>query len=56
MESLNLVQPVKPAAPYLCDKRKLARRICALIEATPHVGYYEPFVGMGGIFIGRAPR
>ncbi|WBO20975.1 DNA adenine methylase [Sphingomonas abietis] len=56
MESLTPVQPTRPAAGYLGGKRNLARRICALIEAVPHAGYYEPFVGMGGIFLRRRSR
>lgn len=47
---------VRPPAPYLGGKRNLARRICALIDAVPHTGYYEPFVGMGGIFLRRQRR
>jgi DNA adenine methylase len=47
------VKPVVPAAPYLGGKRNLARRLCALIDATPHVAYAEPFIGMGGIFLRR---
>ena len=56
LEKLNSVSPVSPAAGYQGGKRNLARRICALIEATPHDGYAEPFVGMGGIFLRRAAR
>jgi DNA adenine methylase len=56
MESLVPVAPARPAAGYLGGKRNLAARICALIEATPHTGYYEPFVGMGGIFLRRQAR
>jgi len=47
---------VRPAAPYLGGKRNLAKRICALVETIPHTGYYEPFVGMGGIFLRRASK
>jgi DNA adenine methylase len=44
-------------AGYIGGKRNLSRRICAIIEATPHTSYAEPFVGMGGIFLRRArPR
>jgi DNA adenine methylase len=56
MESLNIVRPAAPAAGYLGGKRNLARRICARLEAIPHSGYYEPFVGMGGIFLRRRSR
>ncbi|WP_369386070.1 DNA adenine methylase [Sphingomonas parapaucimobilis] len=41
-------------APYLGGKRNLAKRITAMIDATPHRSYVEPFVGMGGIFLRRA--
>lgn len=50
------VNPASPAAGYIGGKRNLARRLCALIEATPHTGYYEPFVGMGGVFLRRRAR
>jgi DNA adenine methylase len=50
---LNSVTPVKPAAPYIGGKRHLAKRVCAIIEATPHKAYAEAFVGMGGIFFRR---
>lgn len=56
MEALTPIYPVSPAAGYQGGKRNLARRICAIIEATPHDGYAEPFVGMGGIFLRRAAR
>ncbi len=54
--SLSPVTPVRPVAPYIGGKRNLARRICALLEATPHDVYAEPFVGMGGIFFRRRSR
>lgn len=50
------VRPVRPAAGYLGGKRNLARRLCAIIEAVPHDGYAEPFVGMGGVFLRRRWR
>lgn len=37
-------------------KRNLARRLTALIEATPHHTYAEAFVGMGGVFFRRRSR
>jgi DNA adenine methylase len=54
---MNTVIAANPPAAYLGGKRNLARRLCALIEATPHRVYIEPFVGMGGVFLrrGRAP-
>lgn len=50
------VDPVRPVAPYIGGKRNLARRLTALIEATPHDTYAEAFVGMGGIFFRRRRR
>ena len=47
------VEPIKTAAGYIGGKRKLARQICEIIEATSHTVYAEPFVGMGGIFFKR---
>jgi DNA adenine methylase len=46
----------RPPAPYMGGKRNLASRLCALIEATPHKAYIEPFVGMGGVFLRRSRR
>lgn len=37
-------------------KRNLAKRIIPLINATPHLTYAEPFIGMGGIFLRRNVR
>lgn len=50
------VSPVRPVAGYIGGKRNLARRLVARIEATPHLAYAEPFVGMGGIFLRRRER
>ncbi len=50
------VSPTDPVAPWLGGKRNLARRICAVIDATPCQTYAEPFVGMGGIFLRRTRR
>ncbi|MFY9349907.1 MAG: DNA adenine methylase [Sphingobium sp.] len=50
------VAPVAPAAGYIGGKRNLAGRIRAIIDATPHDAYREPFVGMGGIFLRRQRR
>jgi DNA adenine methylase len=44
---------VRPLAPWLGGKRKLARRIVCKIESRPHHTYAEPFVGMGGVFLRR---
>lgn len=56
MTSTHSVKPISPAAGYQGGKRNLARRICAIIDRTPHDGYAEPFVGMGGIFLRRSTR
>lgn len=45
--------PALPVAPYLGGKRRLASRIIARLQATPHNTYVEPFVGMGGVFLRR---
>lgn len=50
------VQPVRPIAPYIGGKRALAKRLVAMIDATPHEIYVEPFVGMGGVFFRRRRR
>lgn len=50
------IQPIVPVAPWLGGKRNLARRICAILDATPCTTYAEPFVGMGGIFLRRQAR
>ena len=47
---------VKPIAPYLGGKSKLAKQLVAKIESTPHKSYAEPFVGMGGVFLRRTQR
>lgn len=48
--------PVRPAAGYIGGKRNLAKPINARIDATPHDGYAEVFVGMAGIFLRRTAR
>lgn len=47
------VDPVQPAAGYVGGKKNLAQRLIKRIEATPHTGYAEAFVGMGGVFLRR---
>lgn len=54
--ALSPVDPVRPVAAWIGGKKNLARRICTLIEATPHEVYAEPFVGMGGVFFRRRAR
>ncbi len=55
MEKLHKMNDnvVKPIAPYLGGKSKLAKTICAIIDNTPHKTYAEPFIGMGGILFRR---
>ena len=50
------VHPVSPPAAYIGGKRIVAKAIIERINATPHTGYAEPFVGMGGIFLRRQSR
>lgn len=50
------VTPVKPVAPYVGGKSRLAKTIIRLIDTIPHKAYCEPFVGMGGIFLRRHSR
>jgi DNA adenine methylase len=47
------IEPTRTPAGYVGGKRNLAKRIVALIEATPHTAYAEAFVGMGGVFLKR---
>ena len=48
-----LKEQLKPLAPYLGGKFRLAKKIIGKIEQTPHKIYAEPFVGMGGVFLRR---
>ncbi len=50
MKSIN---PVKPVAPYLGGKSRLAKQVIARINGIPHTTYAEPFVGMAGVFLRR---
>lgn len=50
------VAPCDPPAAWIGGKRHLARRICAILAATPHAAYVEPFVGAGGVFLRRTLR
>ncbi|HBS99157.1 MAG TPA: DNA methyltransferase [Citreicella sp.] len=56
MNTLTPVTSAAPVAPWLGGKRNLAKRICAIIDATPCSTYAEPFSGMGGIFLRRKMR
>lgn len=55
-EYLEPVKPVRPVAPWIGGKRKLAKRLVAKIGSIEHVRYVEPFVGMGGVFFRRDVR
>lgn len=54
--TLEPVNPTKPAAAYIGGKRNLAKTIVGRINAIPHSIYAEPFVGMGGVFLRRDHR
>lgn len=54
MVHLLPVAAAVPAAPYLGGKRILSKIIITKINSTPHEGYAEPFVGMGGVFLRRS--
>ncbi len=45
-----------PPAAWIGGKRHLAKRIGAVLAATPHAAYAEPFIGMGGVFLRRRVR
>lgn len=53
---LTPVAPVKPPAPYIGGKKRLAKQLSARIAVTPHVTYAEAFLGMGGVFFRRDVR
>lgn len=53
---LEPVNPVWPPAAYIGGKRILAKAIIQRINAKPHTGYAEPFVGMGGVFLRRTHK
>ena len=54
--SLEPIAPVRPVSPYIGGKRALSKRLVEIINATPHIQYAEPFVGMGGVFFRRTMR
>ncbi|MDM9647768.1 DNA adenine methylase [Rhizobium sp. S163] len=47
------VPNTQPPAAWIGGKRALAARLVAMIQATNHTLYAEPFVGMGGVFFRR---
>ncbi len=53
MKDHKPVSPVKPVAPYLGGKSRLAKHIVQKINTLPHTTYAEVFVGMGGVFLRR---
>ena len=56
VSDMDIVEPVRPLAPYIGGKRNLAKRLVARINTIPHVTYAEVFVGMGGVFFRRNQR
>lgn len=44
---------MKPVAPYIGGKRRLAARLIEIQSKIKHAAYVEPFVGMGGVFFRR---
>ena len=54
--ALTPTQRTQPVAPWLGGKRNLAKRITAILDATSHSTYAEPFVGMAGVFLRRTMR
>lgn len=48
------VPRARPVAGYVGGKKQLARRLAAMIEATPHGLYGEVFAGMAGVFFARS--
>lgn len=56
MNSVAFPRPIAPTrtpAAYIGGKKQLSKRLCSLIDATPHELYAEGFVGMGGVFLKR---
>ena len=53
---MNTTEAIKPVAPYVGGKHLLAKTLLPRLEAIPHTGYAEPFVGMGGVFLRRPER
>lgn len=53
---LQPVDAVRPAAPYIGGKKRLARLLAGRIAAVPHTLYAEVFIGMGGVFFARDAR
>ncbi|MCP5037355.1 MAG: autotransporter domain-containing protein [Rhodobacteraceae bacterium] len=47
------VTPVSPRAAYIGGKKVLSKALIERINQTPHTGYAEAFVGMGGVFLRR---
>lgn len=53
MNEFSPIEPVHPPAAYIGGKKLLSKRIIERINAVPHSGYAEVFVGMGGVFFRR---
>lgn len=54
MKSMHKINPVKPVAPYIGGKSRLAKTLIKYIDTIPHMTYAEPFIGMGGVFLRRS--
>jgi len=54
--NLQLAAPASPPPAYFGGKVRLARLIIERLEAIPHNGYAEPFLGLGEIEILPASR
>lgn len=52
----KIKQTALPVMPWFGGKRKLAKRLVAIINQVEHLCYAEPFVGMGGVFLRRTHR
>lgn len=50
---MKSIKAVKPVAPYIGGKRRLAARLIEIQSKIKHAAYVEPFVGMGGVFFRR---
>lgn len=50
---MQSIRTVKPVAPYIGGKRRLAARLIEIQSDIKHSAYVEPFVGMGGVFFRR---
>lgn len=56
VNNFEKVQPIKPVAPYLGGKSRLAKKLVERINQIDHATYVEVFMGMGGVFLRRDHR